>query len=301
MSRFALIGHPVAHSLSPAIHRAAYRALELDHDYELVDAPDEDAARAAVERVRRGEVAGANVTLPYKRLALELAGRADEHASEIGAANVIARAPDRVLVARNTDVPALAAELQARAAGARVAAVIGAGGAALAAVAACHAIGVTSVGVVARRWQGGVDPANWPGAARFRELGATVVAWPAAPASAREERANVADSAWEALVVSSQIIVQASSAGMLGGEPGESVRDVVPWLRLGRDVLAYDVVYNPPVTPFSEAARAAGLASEGGLGVLVEQAALALELWLGVAAPRAEMRRAAEHALAGKS
>lgn len=301
MSRFALIGHPVMHSLSPAIHRAAYRALEFDADYELLDAPDEPAARAAMARVKSGGLAGANVTLPWKQLALEVADSAGAHAVATGAANVLMRAVDGALVAHNTDVPALAAELRPRARGARVAAVIGAGGAALAAVAACQTVGVSMVGVAARRWLDSVDPASWAGAARFREMGASVAAWPAAPASERQERAHVADSVWEALVVSSQIVVQASSAGMLGGEPGETVRDVVPWLRLGRDVLAYDVVYNPPVTPFLEAARASGLASEGGLGMLVEQAALSLELWLPVEAPRAEMRSAAERALSGRA
>jgi shikimate dehydrogenase len=85
---------------------------------------------------------------------------------------------------------------------------------------------------------------------------------------------------------------------MHGADPGDVVRDIVPWLRLDRGVLAYDLVYNPPVTPFLEAARAAGLIVEGGLGMLVGQAALAIELWLGMAPPRDEMRRAAEHALA---
>ena len=298
--RFVLIGHPVTHSVSPSIHHAAYDALGLDCRYELVDTPDDVAVRAVLEALRSGEIRGINVTVPHKKLTLSLADRCESPAREIGAANVLSRAADGALVAHNTDAAALAHELEQRAPRARSAVVIGGGGAGLAAVAALRNIGVTQIGVVARGWRTGLDPKEWPGADAFRALGATVTAWPERPASLREEQDHVADDAWEALVVSSQIIVQATSAGMQGAEPGEAVRDIIPWLRLERSVLACDLVYNPPVTPFLEAALAAGLEFEGGLGMLVGQAALAIELWLGVEAPRDAMRRAAELALAGK-
>jgi shikimate dehydrogenase len=293
MSRFVLIGHPVGHSLSPVIHRAAYRALGLPHEYALVDAVDETAVRGIVDELRRGRIAGANVTVPYKRLALELADRAHPLAASTGAANVLAREGSQV-VAYNTDVLALADELGERAAGARVAAVIGNGGAALAAVAACRSVGVGSVGVVARAWRAAESPAGWSRAAEFRKAGATVLPWPAEPVPAR---AGSAGDAWDTLVCSSQIIVQATSAGMLGVGNGGSVRDIVPWPRLAAGTLAFDVVYNPPVTAFLEAANAAGVRAEGGLGMLVGQAARALSLWLGVEPPRGSMREAAEQAL----
>jgi shikimate dehydrogenase len=90
------------------------------------------------------------------------------------------------------------------------------------------------------------------------------------------------------------VIVQATSAGMRGAEPGDAVRDIVPWEELGSGVLALDLVYNPPLTPFLNAALAAGLRVEGGLGMLVGQAALAMERWLSITAPRDVMRSAAE-------
>ncbi len=298
MSRFVLIGHPVAHSLSPAIHRAAYHALGVEHDYDLIDAPDEAAVRHTVDALRAGRIAGANVTVPHKRLALELADRAHPLAAGTGAANVLAREGGEV-VAYNTDVLALVDELEARASGARVAAVVGNGGAALAAVAACRSLHVDTVGVVARSWHADRNLDEWPRAELFRKAGATVMPWPSEPVSGRAESDHVAGDAWSTLVASSQIIVQATSAGMLGVGEGESVRDIVPWLRLAPDTLAFDVVYNPPVTPFLEAAHAAGVASEGGLGMLVGQAARAIELWLGTEPPREPMRQAAEQALGG--
>jgi len=296
--RFVLIGHPVAHSMSPAIHRAAYESLGVDCSYEAVDAPDAVAVTSILEALKSGEIAGANVTVPHKKLALSLADRAHPLAREVGAANVLVRDVDGGVTAHNTDVGALAEELERAAPDARVATVIGTGGGALAAVAACRSIGVRQVAVVGRRWRASQDASTWPGADAFRALGATITAWPERTASAREEQERVADDTWEALVLSSQIIIQATSAGMHGADSGDVVRDIVPWLRLDRGVLAYDLVYNPPVTPFLEAARAAGLIVEGGLGMLVGQAALAIELWLGMAPPRDEMRRAAEHALA---
>jgi shikimate dehydrogenase len=105
--RFVLLGHPVAHSLSPAIHGAAYAELGIDARYELVDASDEAAVGRAVDAVRSGEIAGANVTVPWKQVALRLADRADASASDVGAANVLVRGPSGEVVAHHTDVPAL--------------------------------------------------------------------------------------------------------------------------------------------------------------------------------------------------
>jgi len=110
--RFVLIGHPVAHSLSPVIHRAAYQELELSHRYELVDCPDEAAVVKVVDALRSGEIAGANVTIPWKRLALKLADMVAPSVQRVGVANVLARGADGAIVAHNTDVPALVEEFQ---------------------------------------------------------------------------------------------------------------------------------------------------------------------------------------------
>lgn len=295
--RFILIGHPVAHSVSPAMHQAVYRALGLEHHYEAVDCPDEVAVRAQIEALRSGSVAGANVTVPHKRLALKLADHADALAAEVGAANVVVRDNNGRLIAHNTDVAALATELRRRAPHARSVCVIGNGGAALAAVAACRAIEISRIAVVARAFRSSTPASEWPRAESFRALGASLAPWPESAASVRAEQEGVLENAWEALVVPSHVIIQATSAGMRGAERGDTVRDIVPWLRLDPQTLAYDLVYNPPVTPFLEAARAAGLQVEGGLGMLIEQAALSVELWLGVSPPRGVMREAAERML----
>jgi shikimate dehydrogenase len=282
--RFVLVGHPVSHSLSPAIHAAAYVELGLDARYELVDAPDEAAVGRVVDAMRSGEVAGSNVTVPWKQVALRLADRADVSASEVGAANTLVRGRAGEVVAHNTDVPALAAELTELVESPGVALVLGAGGAALAAVAAARRLGA-EVRVSARRFEVSVPDVEWPNAAALRRLGAELLAWPSGSDAFLEG------------AVGAHVVLQATSAGMSGAGSGAAVADVVPWSRLARGAVAYDLVYNPSVTPFLERATAAGVAARGGLGMLVVQAAYALELWLGQKAPRAAMQRAAQAAL----
>jgi shikimate dehydrogenase len=292
--RFALLGHPVAHSLSPAIHECAYSELGLPHTYELCDAPDEAAVREVVGRLRSGYFAGLNVTVPWKRLALELCDRADPLAEELGAANVLRAGAGGALEAYNTDVLALHEELSTRAPGASSVCIIGSGGAALAALSAARKLGAREIFVVARGFRARVPEDGWAHAAGLRALGARTLAWP-------DPDEPLACAAWERHASESRIIVQATSAGMHGADSGEALAGVVPWAKLRPDTLAYDVVYNPRVTPFLRRAEAAGLPSVGGLGMLVGQAAHAFEIWLSRGAPREPMARAAELALQGRA
>jgi shikimate dehydrogenase len=286
--RFALFGHPVAHSLSPAIHQAAYRALGLTHRYELIDVADEAALARAVAAVRGGELAGANVTVPWKRAALALADRADATAADVGAANTLVAAEGGV-VAHNTDVMALVEELGRLVRSPERVLVLGAGGAALASVAAARALGAKNIGVSARKWSPEVAPASRAQATEFERLGAEPLPWSAEDGPLAEFAAR------------SDAVVQATSAGMHGAGPGSDVARVIPWQRLPKRSVAYDLVYNPSDTEFQRSARAAGLVAEGGLGMLVAQAARAFELWLGAAPPREPMALAARRALAERS
>jgi shikimate dehydrogenase len=104
---FALLGHPLGHSVSPALHHAAYEQFGLDHRYVTIDCPDEDAVKAQREALVRRELAGLNITVPWKRLALRLADRVDPSAARTGAANVWVRTEEGQVVAHNTDAGAL--------------------------------------------------------------------------------------------------------------------------------------------------------------------------------------------------
>jgi shikimate dehydrogenase len=287
--RFALIGHPVAHSLSPAIHDSAYRELGLPYRYELIDAASEVELAAAVAEVRAGRIAGANVTVPWKTNALALADRADASAESVGATNTLVRAEDGAVVAHNTDVPGLAGELETLVTAPSRVLVLGAGGAALGAVAAARRLGASRIGVTARRFTIDVAESEWPGADALLRLGAELLPW---PLSSAHEVAEFA--------AQTGLVLQATSAGMHGAAPGREVAAAVPWKFLPRDAAAYDLVYNPPETDFLRAAREAGLKASGGLGMLVGQAAYAFELFCGMKAPRAAMEEAARAALAAR-
>lgn len=288
--RFVLIGHPVAHSISPVIHQHAYDLLGVSAEYSLVDCPTDADVAKVVDRIRSGQLDGANVTVPWKQVAFDLADRHDQTARDVGVANVLARDEGGDIVAFNTDASALGKELDRAVEQAGVdrvarssALVVGSGGAALAAVVGCRLAGAREIYVSARRFDPLSARTTWPRGSAFENLGATLLAWPTFDAAS-----------WDEVLPRTQLIVQATSAGMHGTEGGEKLAALVPWSRL-RGAAAYDLVYNPPVTPFLEAAEAAGLVAVGGLGMLVGQAADAIKIWLGRAPlPEQLMGRARE-------
>jgi shikimate dehydrogenase len=161
MTAFAvLLGHGISYSASPAIHNAAFEALDWDARYELRDIAA-DQLEAEVEALRADDIIGANVTKPHKVAVCNLVDEVGPEVRRLGAANTIIRYGDR-LVARNTDLPALRAELPP---GVRRAVVLGGGGAARAAVDALKAAGCAAVVVVDRaRWS------NIPGALMGADL-----------------------------------------------------------------------------------------------------------------------------------
>jgi shikimate dehydrogenase len=238
--RFVLLGDPVAHSKSPKMHAAAYRALGLDHTYEAVRVTAEEIG-AWVEKLRRGEIDGINVTVPHKKAALKFA---DEVLTPIDACNVLAMKNGKV-VALNTDIPALVEELGPPASGTAI--VLGRGGAARAAIEALKSLGATKI--ITRARAGGDEPLTPTGT---------------------EKEAH-----W---------IVQCTSAGMTGADPGDAIARAVDF-SLAPNALAYDVIYEPRQTPFLIAAHEAGLRTKTGAGMLARQGAIAFEIWLGVRPP----------------
>jgi shikimate dehydrogenase len=284
--RFAVVGDPVAHSKSPAMHAAAYRALGLPHVYEAIHATAAELPRV-VASLREGLYDGLNVTVPHKERVLSLVDAVDAGARVAGAANTLVRSDDGRITAHNTDAPALAAELRRLAPDHRWteasrALVLGSGGAARAAIAAFAELGVSEIVVRARGFD---DPAR-----RDRFLAS-------APAPVTLERWAPSD---EGRTVA---VVQATSAGMKGASPGDEVAGAVGWASLPDHAVALDVVYSPRDTPWLRAARARGLRADDGLGMLARQGALAMELWLGglvrmteagELAPLDAMRRAIE-------
>lgn len=289
--RFVLIGHPVGHSVSPQIHQAAYALLGKRGDYRLCDCSTQDDVRAQIELIRSGHLVGANVTVPWKQLAYDLADERAASAQEVGVANVLAQNKAGQVVAHNTDATALADELRLiseqcphRKLRPGVL-IVGNGGAARAAVVACRLSGLGPIAVTARSFCEGPGPSAWPRGGEFQALGAQLVGWP-----------EPQNAACESFVSAAHLIVQATSAGMKGTSGGKQLAELLPWAAL-REGAAYDLVYNPPVTPFLERARAEKHIARGGLGMLVGQAAHALELWWGQRPAQGPLLLAAQKAL----
>lgn len=271
--RFAVVGSPISHSKSPGMHGAAYAALGLDHTYEALETSVEDLP-LRFAALRAGELTGINVTVPHKQRALALADVAEEAARAIGAANTLVRLPTGAVRAHNTDAPAVHDELLALAPldhyRGRTALVLGTGGAARAALYALGKLGVAKVVVRGRREEPGL-----------RQVLAEVSAQATLVHESLVDPAEIDDLA---------VVVQATTAGMRGGAPGEVAASGVAWKRTPADTVVYDIVYASKPTPFLAAAGKRPHA--GGLGMLARQGALAFELWLGVPAPLDAMRAA---------
>jgi shikimate dehydrogenase len=298
--RFAVFGHPIAHSLSPAMHKAALKALGLTHTYEAVDIGDLDHLHSMVDAVRQGIFAGANVTIPYKQGVMDMVDRVDPSAKTLGVVNTLVRSRGRV-IGYNTDAAGLADELRALDAVGRTAAVIGGGGGARAAVAACMAVGANVVAVTSRSWGGSETLVGSSTAEEFRSMGALPCGWPLPRDGdgGTSKLSEVMRLQWADIARTSDIIIQATSSGMKGADRGDNVAAIVPWERLNPKALCYDLVYNPRETPFLRTARERGLRHAGGLGMLARQGAHALSLWLRVQPDVDLMRLAAERALLG--
>jgi shikimate dehydrogenase len=289
--RFAVVGDPVDHSKSPVMQRAAMRALGLAHTYEAVHATAAELP-GVVQGLRDGVYDGLNVTVPHKERVLALVDALDPSAEVAGAANTLVRGVGGRLVAHNTDAPALAAELRRLAAVASWPAdaralVLGSGGAARAAVAAIGVhLGIRNIVVRARSF---ADPARRDAFVATAPCPVTPEPWDRSSASSR--------SGFAVTEARTLVLVQATSAGMRGADPGDEAAGVVAWDALPADAVAVDVVYAPRDTPWLQAARARGIRCDDGLGMLARQGALALELWLGGFAgdsPLAAMRAALE-------
>ena len=267
-SLLGVLGWPLEHSLSPVIHHAAFRRLDLDWVY-LPFAVEPAQLGDAIAGLRALGAIGANVTMPHKETVIEHLDDLSGDARSIGAVNTIQRIGDR-LIGHNTDVDGFASFL-ADDAGLDVAGlrclVLGAGGAARAVVCALERSGASNITVTARRG----DQAD-----RVIALATPTqrIGW--------EEASS--------LLAEFDLVVNATPLGMKGEE-------VLPGARFRSGQAVVDLIYDPPMTPLVERARREGAAGWGGLGMLVHQAAASLRIWSGQEAPVEAMSVAAMHAV----
>ncbi|HET6448514.1 MAG TPA: shikimate dehydrogenase [Conexibacter sp.] len=249
-----VLGWPVRHSRSPAMHEAGYAALGLaDWRYQLLPVPPE-LFEETVRGLPGAGFVGANVTIPHKEAALALADEATDAARAIGAANTLTFLPDGRIHADNTDAPGLLDALPFDPAG-RTALVLGAGGSARAVVWALLDAGAASVQV----WN------------RTRE---------------RAERlcANVGGEVVDAAPAAADLLVNTTSVGLhVDDDPFKALPLTADDLRGYRCVI--DLAYTSGPTRLVLAAREHGIAVVDGLEILVRQGARSFRRWTGRSAP----------------
>lgn len=261
--QLGLIGYPLGHSLSPKIHAAALNACGLQGDYSLfpIHPEDKPALQALLTRVRTGEIHGLNVTIPHKQNVIEFMDELTPTAQAIGAVNTIYMRGKK-LIGDNTDAPGFLSDLK------RVsnssfsiphsALVLGAGGSARAVVYALLNDG-WNVTIAARKIEQARQLAD-----SFTNYALRITTFDLQPSTFN-------------------LIVNTTPLGMT---PNIEASPLPENTIFAENTFIYDLVYNPRVTKLVRDARAQGLNASTGLGMLIEQAALAFEKWTGHTPPR---------------
>ena len=272
-----IIGWPVSQSLSPSLH--GYWLNELGVDAAYIPLPVRPADfSTVVSALMKSGFKGVNVTLPHKEAAFAIAHDCDPAALICGAANLLIFHGNGRIEGRNSDIAGLTATLREHLGGqlrGRAAAILGAGGAARAAVLALHELGATEVRIVNRS------------RARAEQLAAGL---------AQSQKVLVFErSDWPLAAKGAALLVQTTSAGMNGAPSLDLDLDPLP-----KSAWICDIVYNPLETAFLKRAKQAGFKTIDGLGMLMHQAVPAFEAFFGTT-PKVTpaLRRHLEEALRG--
>jgi shikimate dehydrogenase len=265
MIQLGLIGYPLGHSLSPKIHTAALKACELEGDYSLfpVHPDDKQGLKDLFARARSGEIVGLNITIPHKQNVIEFMDELTPTAKAIGAVNTI-YVREKKLIGDNTDAPGFLADLkrvkkETSTQVNKTAVVLGAGGSARAVVYALVNDG-WNVTIAARRIEQAEQFAQ-----SFTDYKLPIT-----------NLTNLSLSTFRLLV----------NTTPLGMTPNIDQSPLPESTIFAENTFIYDLVYNPRETKLVKDARAQGLNASTGSGMLIEQAALAFELWTGHNPPR---------------
>jgi len=269
MIQLGLIGYPLGHSLSPKIHTAALKVFDLDGSYSLfpIHPDNKQGLKDLLTRVRTGEITGLNVTIPYKQNVIELMDELTPTARAIGAVNTI-YLRDEKLIGDNTDASGFLADLKKfignRELGVgkrKSALVLGAGGSARAVVYA----------LLKDSWQITLS------ARRIEQAQQLALSFPSYDLQIMD---------YENFILHPSSFILLINTTPIGMTPNTEQSPLPENLTLSLDTFIYDLIYNPRETKLVKDARAQGCSAVTGLGMLIEQAALAFEIWTGHTPPR---------------
>ena len=274
-----LIGDPVAHSVSPEMHNAAYKELNLDYSYISIQVAKKDLKKA-LDDIRAKNFAGVNVTIPHKEAVIPLLDEVTKIPRLIGAVNAIKNENGK-LIGYNTDgagfVESLKEDGKIDPKGKNVV-LIGAGGGAKAVAIMLAEAGIKSLVITDIMRE------------KSSNLTECVKSYFKIDAAAISQGSNDLKEA----IKNCNILVNATPVGM---HPNEDKCPIALDIEIPKGILVYDLIYNPPETKFLKKAKESGAKTLNGIGMLVRQGALSFSIFTGKEAPVAVMKAAVLKAL----
>jgi len=278
MLRLGLIGYPLAHSMSPAMQKAALAEVGLEGDYSLFETRPENI-ESQVEYFKNNGFRGFNVTIPHKVDVMKFLDEIDDFAQKVGAVNTVVISENKTLSGYNTDVYGF---MQAIPKGIREsfngkkAVILGSGGAARAVGSGIAEMGASELTIITL-------PAEIPNAEQIKEL---------INNNYPQLKINCITLEDELKLSNVSLVVNATPVGMEGKFEGISPLSEYYLDTLPQDVFVYDIVYKPQRTKLLELSEKRGFKILGGLDMLVLQGARGFTLWTGKDAPVEVMKNA---------
>lgn len=269
-----IFGYPVEHTFSPLMHNAAFSALGLDYSYIPFEVRPEDL-KSAVKGIRVLNIKGINITVPHKEAVIKYLDELSKEAKLIGAVNTIENRGGK-LIGHNTDgrgfIKSLLEDAKTRVKGKSVL-LLGAGGASKGVAVSCALEGASEIAIANRTIKKADE------LVRHLKRNFKKTKFSAIPLD-RHELAKV--------IACADILINATSIGLKGkGLLPISQKD------LHRDLVIYDLIYNPQITLLLKIAGRAGVKKAvNGLGMLIHQGALAFQIWTGKKPPVDVMKKA---------
>jgi shikimate dehydrogenase len=273
---YGVLGYPAKHSLSPAMHNAAFEHLKINAQYKIFEKPPQEL-KGFLESLSDENICGLNVTIPYKEKVIPYLHKISDEAALIGAVNTITTEGNR-LQGLNTDAEGflkqLNQDLHFTDFKGKVIAIIGAGGAA-------RAISV----ILSKENPAGINIYDIDNLKSTALVGHLIKHFPGV-------NFDIARCTEELIRGNCRLLINASGAGMKPKDPLPIEEKF-----LSKDLIVLDVIYNPPQTKLLKIARQKGCRTANGLGMLLYQGALSFQAWTNQSAPVEVMRQALNQAL----
>lgn len=269
-----IFGYPIEHTFSPLMHNAAFSALGLDYCYMPFEVQPEDL-KSAVESIRALNIRGVNITVPHKEAVIKYLDELSKEAKLIGAVNTIENRGGK-LIGHNTDgrgfIKSLLEDAKTRVKGKWIL-LLGAGGAGKGVAVSCALEGASEIIIANRTIKKAEELAKYL-SRHFKKTRFSAIPL---------DRHKISNA-----IAKTDILINATSLGLKG-------KDILPVSQkdLHRDLIIYDLIYNPQITSLLKIARRAGVKKAvNGLGMLIYQGAIAFQIWTGKKPPVDVMKKA---------